>query len=139
MIKPLTIGQLAKRAGVNIETLRYYEREKLIASPPRRISGYRQYPLEMVSEILFIRQAKELGFSLKDVAELLKLRSDPHRTAADVKRKAQAKISEINDKIRALQAISDELATLSSSCPGHGPTSQCPIMAALETKKLETV
>jgi MerR family transcriptional regulator, copper efflux regulator len=76
----LTIGQVAKEAGVGVETLRYYEREGLVKEPPRRDSGYRQYPEDVVKRIHFIKRAQELGFSLKEIAELLALRVGSVRT-----------------------------------------------------------
>ena len=95
----LTIGQLARRAGVGVETVRFYEREGLISEPPRRPSGYRDYPLEAVSRIVFIRRAKKLGFSLKEISELLGLRVRPRRNCAQVKQNADAKIDDIDAKI----------------------------------------
>ena len=130
----LTIGQVAKKVGISVESIRFYEREKLIACPPRRISGYRQYPAKMVSEILFIRQAKEMGFSLREIADLLVLRSDPLGAVAEVKQKAVAKIRDIDSKIKSLQEIRDELVSLTSACKGHGSKQECPIMKALESK-----
>jgi len=76
----LTIGQVAKRSGIGIETLRYYERKGLVEEPPRTESGYRQYPEDVVARIRFIRRAKELGFKLSEISELLSLRVDPNTT-----------------------------------------------------------
>src|SRR5947208_10875572 len=95
----LTIGQVAKYAGVGVETLRFYEREGLIEEPPRRESGYRQYSADVVKRILFIKRAKELGFSLGEIQELLSLRVDPETTCTDVKRQAEARIADIEHKI----------------------------------------
>lgn len=134
MLNALTIGQLAKRTGVNIETLRFYEREKLIASPPRRASGYRQYSSEMIGEILFIRQAKELGFSLKEIGELLLLRSNSSGKASDVRRLAVGKIADIDSKITALQLLRNDLTRLTTACSGRGSIQECPIMNALESR-----
>lgn len=125
----LTISQLAKRADVPIDTIRYYERERLIAEPPRRPSGYRQYPLEMVQRLRFIRRAKALGFTLEEIADLLALSSK--RNVAAVKRSAQEKLAVIDARIAELSRIRDGLSKLIDNCPGHGKAENCPILAAL--------
>ncbi len=84
---PFTIGQVAERSGIGIETVRFYERKGLIADPPRTDSGYRQYPEDVVVRLRFIRRAKELGFALKEILELLSLRVNPDTTCADVRKK----------------------------------------------------
>lgn len=134
-MKHLTIGKLAKRAEVNVETVRYYERRGLIPRPPQRNSGYRQYPQDIVARIQFIKRAKELGFSLKEISELLSLRVDPNTTCGDVKRRAETKITDIEEKIRVLQRIKKALTRLIVLCSGEGPTSECPIMEVLDTKE----
>ncbi len=131
-MKPLTIGQVARRADVGIETVRFYERQGLIDEPPRRESGYRQYPQEAVARLRFIKRAKELGFSLKEIRELLRLRFDPATTCAAVRSRAKAKIMDIEGKIEALQAIKKVLGKLTTACSGRGPLSQCPILEALD-------
>jgi MerR family mercuric resistance operon transcriptional regulator len=135
-MKSLTIGQLAKRAQVNVETVRYYERRGLMPNPPRRESGYRQYTEADVSRIRFIRRTKELGFSLKEILELLSLRIDPDTTCGDIKKRAEAKIVDIEDKIRTLHGMKRALAKLVGSCRGRGPTSECPILEVLDSEKL---
>lgn len=130
----MTIGQLAKEAQVHVETVRYYERRGLIPEPPRRASGYRQYSQDVVARIRFIQHAKELGFSLKEILELLSLRVDPDTTCADVKRRAEVKIADIEAKMRALQTMKKALTTLAALCSGRGPTSACPILEALDAK-----
>src|SRR5947207_4045264 len=102
-MKPLTIGQVARSAGVGVETVRFYERQGLLEEPARRESGYRQYPDDVVARLRFIKRAKELGFSLKEIKELLALRVDPDTTCAEVRSKAAAKIADIKEKIQALQ------------------------------------
>ena len=131
-MKPLTIGKVASRAGIGIETIRFYEREGLIAEPPRRESGYRQYPEDAVSRLRFIRHAKELGFSLKEIKELFALRVDPETTCKEIRERAQAKIGDIEDRIRALQRMKLALTALVASCRGRGPVSECPILDALD-------
>jgi MerR family mercuric resistance operon transcriptional regulator len=128
----LKTGELAKRAGVNVETLRFYEREGLMPRPPRRTSGYREYPAESVQRIRFIKRAQELGFSLREVKELLALRVEPGTTCADVRRKAQEKVDEVRRKIADLRAIERALGNLSATCSGEGPLSDCPILGSLD-------
>ncbi len=129
---PLTIGQVARRAGIGLETVRFYERQGLIDEPPRKESGYRQYPEQVIERLRFIRRAKELGFSLKEISDLLALRVDATTTCADVKNRAEAKITDIQEKIRDLQRMKRALDKLTAACRGQGPTSECPILEALE-------
>src|SRR4051794_13174868 len=120
-MQSLKTGELAKHAGVNVETLRFYERKGLLPKPPQRESGYREYPAESVRLIRFIKRAQELGFSLREVKELLALRVEPGRTCADVRHKAQEKVLEVRQKIADLQAIERALETLTATCSGDGP------------------
>jgi MerR family copper efflux transcriptional regulator len=131
----LTIGQVAKKAGVNVETIRYYERRGYIPKPPRPRSGYRQYSDETINRIQFIKRAQKLGFTLKEISELLSLRIDPDTTCADVKRRAEAKIVGIEEKIHTLQSIKKALAKLLAMCSGKGPPGECPIIEVLEMKE----
>jgi len=131
----MTIGQVAKLASVGIETVRFYEREGLIDEPPRRESGYRQYPEDVVKRLFFIKSAKELGFSLKEIADLLSLRVHPNTTCAHVRQRAEAKLEDVETKIRELHRIKRALTKLAASCRGKGPTSECPILDALEQKR----
>jgi MerR family mercuric resistance operon transcriptional regulator len=135
-MKNLTIGQLAREVQVNVETIRYYERRGLMPVPPRRESGYRQYSENDVARIGFIIRAKELGFSLKEILELLSLRIDPKTTCADIKERAELKISDIEGKIRALQSMKRALTKLVTLCRGRGPTSECPILEMLNSRDL---
>lgn len=128
----MTIGKLATKAGVGVETIRFYERRGLIPEPPRRNSGYREYTEEMVSRINFIRRAKELGFTLKEIEDLLTLRVDPLTTCGDVKRRAEAKIRDIEEKTQMLERMKGALERLAAQCRGQGPLSECPILDALE-------
>lgn len=130
--KPLTIGQVAKQAGVGVETIRFYERRGLIAEPKRRASGYRQYPLGAVRRIRFIRRAKELGFTLEEISDLLSLRVDPNSTRADVRKRARDKVTDIKDKIARLEHMRAALERVACKCKGRGPTSECPILEELE-------
>jgi len=133
--RALTIGAVARRAGVGVETVRFYERQGLIAEPPRRLSGYREYDEEVVSRLGFIRRAKDLGFTLKEIKELLSLRRDPAAPAADVKRRAQAKIADIESKIGALRKMKKALEELTSACRGHATSAECPLLHALDQKE----
>jgi MerR family mercuric resistance operon transcriptional regulator len=130
-MESLRIGQLAQRAGVGVETVRFYEREGLISEPPRRPSGYRDYPLETVARIVFIRRAKELGFTLKEIHELLELRVRPRRNCSQVKQSADAKITDIDGKIAALRRMRRALKDLTKACEKRTLTTECPILASL--------
>ncbi len=131
-MQTLTTGMLARRAGVNIETIRYYERKGLLPMPPRRESGYRQYPLEAVQRIRFIKRAQGLGFSLREIADLLNLRVEPHRSCDEVRKQAEGKIRDIEDKIRDLQQMVRALKQLAASCSHSGAQDDCPLLAYLE-------
>ncbi len=128
----LRIGQVAKQAGVNTETLRYYERAGILDTPPRSASGYREYPAETVSRIHFIRRAKALGFTLHEIGELLSLRVSPTTSSAEMKSRAEAKIADIEDKIRTLTRMQETLARITRACDGCAPLCACPILAALD-------
>ncbi len=136
-MQALTIGQLAKKAQVHVETVRYYERRGLIPQPPRRWSGYRQYSQGDIARLQFIKRAQELGFSLKEIAELLALRVDPTTSCSDVKKRAEVKIADVEARIQALERMRKALKKLVASCSGRGPTSACPILEALDTKEKE--
>lgn len=129
----MKIGQVAKRTGVGIETIRFYERKGLLAHPPRTRSGYRAYPQEAVAKIRFIKRAKDLGFSLSEIAELLALESNPTSTCADVKHRAIAKISAIQERMTDLQRMKRALGRLVESCNENGPIEHCPIIECFST------
>ncbi|MBN8713517.1 MAG: heavy metal-responsive transcriptional regulator [Xanthomonadales bacterium] len=127
----LTIGGVARRAGVGIDTIRYYEREGLLPPPRRRASGYRDYGLDMVERLRFIRRAKDLGFTLEEVRELLALSTDRERGVESVKQRAQVRLDQVNQRIRELQRMRRGLQQLIDACPGHGALEHCPILRAL--------
>ncbi|BCL62820.1 mercuric resistance operon regulatory protein [Desulfomarina profundi] len=131
-MKALTIGKVAKQAGLGVETIRFYERVGLLEEPPRTDSGYRQYPPEAIDKLRFIKRAKQLGFSLQEVGELFSLRLNQDATCSDVKIKAEVKIRDIEKKIYDLNRMKEALAQLTLQCSGSGPIHQCPILAALE-------
>lgn len=125
----LGIGHLAKRAGVAIDTVRYYERNHLLAPAGRLPSGYRRYGDAELKRLRFIRRAKALGFTLEDIRGLLAL-SEEHNVAK-VKRAAEAKLADVEQRIDELQRIRSGLRALVTACPGHGQAESCPILNAL--------
>ena len=126
-----SIGQVARQAGVGVETIRFYERKGLIKEPPRRASGYRQFSLDAVKRIRFIKRAQELGFSLSEIADLLSLRTVPYSSCKDVKRRAEGKLADIERKLRDLQRMRKTLTQLVEGCSGSGAAAECPILDAL--------
>ncbi|MBI3665384.1 MAG: MerR family DNA-binding protein [Acidobacteria bacterium] len=136
-MEQLTIGALARQGGVNLETVRYYERQGLLPRPPRTPSGYRVFPQEAVRRIHFIKRAQQLGFSLKEIKELLGLRVNPRSTCADVRKRAEGKIAGIDEKLRSLTAMKKALEKLVVACFGRGPAGECPILEALDPKELQ--
>ena len=133
-METLSIGQVARRAGVGVETVRFYEREGLLEEPPRRASGYRQYPEEVVSRLRFIKRAQQLGFSLKEISELL-LRVDAQTSCEQVKGRTEAKIAEVERKIIELQQMRQALLQIHSLCNEQGPTGRCPMLDALNQQE----
>lgn len=131
-MKSMTIGQVARAADMGIETVRFYERKGLIPEPPRRASGYRQYPPDTVQRLRLIRRAKALGFALKEIGELLELRLDRQATCGDVRERAAAKVAAIDEKIRLLNGMKEALSGLIVACSDGAPTSECPILEALD-------
>ena len=128
----LSIGQVARCACVGVETVRFYEREGLLEEPVRRASGYRQYSQEAVTRIRFIKRAQQLGFSLKEIAELLTLRVDGKTSCEQVKERAAAKLAEVEQKMVELQRMRQALLQVASLCEGEGPNRRCPMLDALE-------
>jgi len=134
-MKPLTIGKVAERAAVGIETVRFYEREGLLDKPARTASGYRQFDEDVVRRLEFISRAKELGFTLNEIKELLSLRVGPDTCCEDVKGKADAKIADIETKVATLRRMKKALVRLSTACGEKEPTADCPILEALEGRR----
>jgi len=131
-METMRIGEFARKAGVNVQTVRYYERRGLLPEPERRESGYREYSPDCLERLQFIRRSQELGFTLSEIEELLALRTDPHTTAADVKARAEAKVADIEAKIQDLRQIQHALEHLAGQCRGgRGPTGDCPLLAAM--------
>lgn len=138
-MKALTIGKVARLAGVGVETVRFYERKGLIPKPPRSKSGYRQYPVETIHRLRFIRRAKELGFTLREIKELLDLRVDGASAATcdTVCNLAEEKIADVCDRIKTLQRMESVLSRLVCNCRNRAITSGCPILKALEQEESE--
>lgn len=128
MTKSHTIGHLARAAGVNVETIRYYQRLGIINEPAKPLDGYRTYPADTVERILFIRRAKELGFKLKEIAELLDLGEG---NCSDVRQRAEAKRTHIEKQIKDLQNLKNTLDTLINACLSDSVPGHCPIVDAL--------
>jgi len=132
--KPLTIGQVAKLAGVGVETIRFYEREGLLNKPKRKESGYRLFSTDVVNRIQFIKSVKELGFALKEIRELLFLRVDSRATATEVKKRVDSKIDQIDRRIGDLKKVRNALSQLSRSV-GKRPISECPLLDVIAKSK----
>jgi MerR family transcriptional regulator, copper efflux regulator len=135
-VKSLTIGKLAKDAGVNLETVRYYERRGLLPKPPRSTSsGYRQFPEDAARRLRFIRRAQELGFSLAEIGELLSLRVSRTSTSGAIRARTEAKIADIDSKIRTLESMKKSLQRLTKACDGCAPMADCPILDSLDREE----
>ena len=128
----LSIGEVAKQSQVGVETVRFYEREGLLPRPLRKASGYRQYDEEAVRLLRFIRRAKQLGFTLKEIKSLLALRATTLATRADVRSEANEKLRDIDEKIQDLTNMRSALQKLVNSCHGKGSARTCPILEALD-------
>ena len=130
MSSPLTIGRVAKLAGVNVETIRYYQRRKLLAEPNKPHTGFRRYSPDMVKDIRFIKRSQALGFTLVEIGELLRL--EEARTCAATQALATRKVQSIDRKLTALRAMRETLRTLVQQCEPKHPAKGCPIIQALE-------
>jgi MerR family mercuric resistance operon transcriptional regulator len=131
----LRIGEVAKRAGVSVDTLRYYERRALLGEPRRLPSGYRLFGSDSVRRVRFIRRAQELGFSLAEIAELLALRVGPGTHCQDVQRAARRRLDEIELRLARLAAMRRVLHELLRACARRSRTEECPILAALDAEE----
>ena len=130
-MEPLTVGQLARQAGVNLQTVRYYERRALLAPSSRTASGYRQYPPGAVQRIEFIKRAQALGFTLDEIAHLLALRADTPKQCETVERDASAVVTRIDQKVAELTRMRAALGRLVDACRSRQGTSKCPLLEAL--------
>ena len=126
----MRIGKIAQQVGITVEAIRFYEKQGLVKPPGRNESGYRDYPDDAVEYVLFIKRAKELGFSLKEIKELMVLQSTPGTSCSEIKKQAEAKIADIDRKVKDLLRIKKALIERVSACPGQGPLSGCPIIGS---------
>lgn len=133
-MKELTIGKIAKATNTGIETIRFYEKQGLLEQPLRRPSGYRIYGDKDILRLRFIRRAKDLGFTLKEIKELLELR-DKHERKKPVLRLAESKISDIEEKISSLKKMRNALKILTSSCDHGQSNERCPLLSALSSER----
>jgi MerR family mercuric resistance operon transcriptional regulator/MerR family gold-responsive transcriptional activator of gol and ges genes len=131
----LTIGQLAKSVGVNVQTVRYYERRRLLTPSDRKPSGYRLYGDEALRRLRFIKNAQALGFTLREIAELLNLRVTSTACCGDVQRRAQAKLEQVEAKERDLRALVQALRGLIKDCRAGQPSDRCPILQSLDEER----
>ena len=127
----LRSSELARRAGVTVETLRYYERRGLLPRPPRTPTGYRLYSVSEVALVGFIRRARDLGFSLREVEELLDLTADPAEDCTDICGAVEAKLAELDRSLREIRARKRALRELLRACPGNVPIQSCPIVGRM--------
>ena len=137
MALELTIGKLAKEVGVNVQTVRYYERRKLLPPTSRMPSGYRLYGDEALKRLRFIKNAQALGFTLREIGDLLSLRVSSIARCGTVQVKAHAKLRQVEAKVHDLRALARALRSLIRACQAEQPTDRCPILKSMEenTKK----
>lgn len=126
-MKAMKIGEVARISGTGIETIRFYEREGLLLEPERRPSGYRQYDEATVERLNYIRQAKELGFTLAEIKELLEL-SFAHSNCEHIRQRAEGKITDLESKIRSLQQMKRSLRKIVERCRTKDSTDDCPLV-----------
>jgi Hg(II)-responsive transcriptional regulator len=131
-MKTMTAGQVARLAGVGVETVRFYEKNGLLEEPARRVSGYREYDEQTVNRLRFIQRAKDIGFTLTEIKDLLSLRSCSDQPCDDMRERAEAKITEIEEKVALLLRMKQVLGRLVSSCGKQEDSSRCPILEALD-------
>lgn len=130
----LKVGEVAKQADVNLQTIHYYERRGLLPKPPRTGANYRLYSADAIRRVRFIKRAQELGFTLDEIKQLLSLRAAPQTRCGDVRERAEAKVQNIDGKVRTLQAMRKALIKLVGECSGQGPVTECPILEALDSE-----
>ena len=133
----LSSSQLAKSGGINLQSVRFYEQQGLLPRPPRTRAGYRVFPDDAVRRVRFIKRAQELGFTLKEIKELLALRADSRSTCGEVRRRADAKRVDIEAKIRDLRRITRTLGRLAEACGTRQPSGACPILESLDVDDVD--
>lgn len=127
----MRIGEASKQSGCHIETIRYYERIGLLPSPPRSESGYRHYDEQHVKQLRFIHRARELGFSLEEIRELLSLKEQPDLACDAVDQMTRKHLQAIQHRIASLTALADELRRIAARCAG-GHIADCRILEAMD-------
>lgn len=133
-MKVMKIGEIARRSGIGIETIRYYERERLLQEPERRPSGYRQYEESVLARLEYIGRAKALGFTLAEIRELLELSYAAHAGCDHIRQRAAAKISDIESKIHSLQKMKRSLGEILERCKTKDSSEECPLVHNNEGK-----
>lgn len=128
----LTIGKLSRATGITVEAIRFYEKQGLIAAPDRTPAGYRQYPEETVRRVRFIQQAKDAGFTLKEVGELLTLKRGSRDTCSQVRMRAEQKLEDVERRLVELNLVRGALSSLVKRCGNNNDMGECPILDALE-------
>jgi len=128
----LTIGKVAKATGISVEAIRFYEKQGLLANVDRTASGYRQYPPETVKRIRFIQHAKDAGFTLGEIGELLRLRQSKRDSCSRIRDRANRKLQDVERRLQDLNVIRDALAGLVNRCDKNDNMGECPIIEALE-------
>lgn len=134
--RTLTIGKVAREAGVSVETIRYYQRRGLLDTPPKSLQGYRQYSDETVHTLGFIQMAKQLEFTLNEIKTLLTLRRSKATYCSDIRILAEQKIRELNEKSRKLERARTYLQGVLKECSGNDPARDCPIIEKLNKNPL---
>lgn len=127
----MKIGEFARRVGIPIDTVRYYERNGLLPPPARRASGYRDYHDSDIARLNFVLRAKALGFTLIEIRELLDLSDAAEGDMGNIRELAAGKLRDIEQRIGQLARVRDALKGLVEACPGRGHVSGCPIRSAL--------
>ncbi len=127
-----TIGKVAQRAGVGVETVRFYERRGLVPQPARPANGFRIYPDDVIDRIRFIRHAKVMGFTLAEIHDLLSLRVAPRSNCTTIRQRVDEKLTQVEAKIAGLKKIKRQLQRLVTSCDTRTPTDDCPVLEALQ-------
>jgi len=126
----MNISDVAKKTGLTSKAIRFYEEKGIVTAPYRADNGYRTYTQKHLDELIFLRQARQVGFNLEECQELLNLFNDPSRHSADVKSRTLQKVAEIEQHIRDLQQMRQQLMDLALACPGDDGA-DCPIIDSL--------
>jgi MerR family transcriptional regulator, copper efflux regulator len=132
---PMTVGAVAKRAGINVDTIRYYERRGLLAKPDRNLAGYRTFAEATVQRLCFIKRAQKLGFTLNEIQQLITLRVTPGTRCSAARRQAEMKLADFERRIRSLQEMHKALLELVSACAADRPADECSFLANLHSEE----